>query len=72
MEVAETEEHDQQTGHYYELEKNNMTCAEKAAQEDLGTASVEGVGDAERLFLNQVYWQAEACVFSVLFPVYLE
>lgn len=33
-----------------------------------GTASVEGVGDAERLFLNQVYWQAEAygffCVIS--------
>lgn len=63
MEGAEREEHDQQTGHYYELQKNNMTCAEKGAQEDLETASLEGVGDAERLFLNQVYWQAEACGF---------
>ena len=63
MEGAEREEHGQQTRHYYELEKNNMSSAEKGAQEDLGTASVEGVGDAGRLFLNQVYWQAEAYVF---------
>lgn len=44
----ERKERDQQSGCYYELDKHSE-CAEKGAQEGLGTASWEGVGDAEVL-----------------------
>lgn len=40
----EKKEHDQQSGHYYELEKSSE-CEEKGAQESLGIATWEGAGD---------------------------
>lgn len=39
LEGAKREGSYQQNGHYYELEKDHMKCAEKGELEGLGTAS---------------------------------